>query len=395
VRILTVGNMYPPHHLGGYELTWRSSVEHLRRAGHEVSVLTTGYRTEVPDPAFPDDPEARRELRWYWHDHGFPRVSARRMVQLERSNGRVLERALSQLRPDVVAWWAMGGMSLSLIGRVRQAGLPSVGVVGDDWMFYAPRVDAWTRRTQRLRALGRLAGRLAAVPVSLDLQDISWLFNSQATREKAQRDSGFRLSMADVAHPGIDPGLFGPAPPHDWEWRLLYVGRLDERKGVDAAIAALEHLPAAARLTVLGRGDDRFLARLREQCATLGVQDRVKFDTRARTELPAAYADADALLFPARWEEPWGLVPLEAMAVGTPVVTTATGGSAEYVRDRENALVIGAGAEPEHLAEAVRELAGDPSLRARLRSDGMATAGRYTEEGYNLAIERALERAVA
>jgi len=390
-----VGNMYPPHHLGGYELTWRSSVEHLRRAGHKVWVLTTDYRAAAPDPAFAEDLEARRELRWYWHDHEFPPISVRRMVQLERSNGRVLDRALAELRPDAVAWWAMGGMSLSLIAHVHRAALPSVGVVGDDWMFYAPEVDAWTRRTRRIRGLGRLAGGLAGVPAEVDLSGIHWLFNSVATRDHAQLHSGFRLDLAEVAHPGIDAGLFRAAFGGEWGWRLLYVGRLDQRKGVDAAVAALEHLPAEAQLTVLGHGDDRFLASLRDQCARLGVQDRVHFGHRPRTELPAAYAEADALLFPVRWEEPWGLVPLEAMAVGTPVVTTATGGSAEYVQDRDNALAIGRGADPQELARAVRELAGDPSLRARLRQNGLATAARFTEEAYNGAIERALERAVA
>jgi len=387
--------MYPPHHLGGYELTWRSSVQHLRRAGHEVWALTTDYRTATPDPALPEDPDAQRELRWYWHDHEFPPISVRRMVELERFNGRVLDRVLAELRPDAVAWWAMGGMSLSLIGRVRGAGLPSVGVVGDDWMFYAPEVDAWTRRTRRLRGLGRLAGRLAGVPAEVDLSGIRWLFNSGATRDRAQRGSGFRLDLAEVAHPGIDAELFRPTPRGDWTWRLLYVGRLDERKGVDAAVASLEHLPASARLTVLGSGDDRYLAALRGQCSRLGVEGRVQFDTRPRSELPAAYAEADALLFPSRWEEPWGLVPLEAMAVGIPVVTTATGGSAEYVRDRENALTIGREAAPEELASAVREIAGDPSLRARLRKNGLATAAPFTEKAYNEAIERALERAVA
>ncbi len=55
--------------------------------------------------------------------------------------------------------------------------------------------------------------------------------------------------------------------------------------------------------------------------------------------MPAELAAADALLFPVQWEEPWGLVPLEAMASGTPVVATGTGGSGEYLRDGDNCLV--------------------------------------------------------
>jgi glycosyltransferase involved in cell wall biosynthesis len=390
VRILTVGNMYPPHHLGGYELTWRSAVEHLRGEGHEVLVLTTDYRNAAPAPGAVEDPDVRRELRWYWHDHDFPPISVRERVALERHNGRVLERALAELRPDVVSWWAMGGMSLSLIERVRRAGLPAVGVVGDAWMAYGPKVDAWTRLVRRLGPLGLVAGAVAGVPARLELAPVTWLFNSEATRAVA-RGAGFRLDHTEVVNPGVDTGLYRPAPEHDWAWRLLYVGRIDERKGIDLAVEALAELPEEAVLTVLGSGDDTYLGELRALAERLGVAARVEFGQRPREQLPVAYAEADALLFPARWEEPWGLVPLEAMAVGTPVVATGTGGSGEYLRDRDNALVVGADAGA--LAGAVRHLAADADLRGRLRGGGFETAARYSERAYNEAIAAALERA--
>ena len=387
--------MYPPHHLGGYELTWRSAVEHFRRAGHEVGILTTDFRVAEPDSAFLEDPATRRDLRWYWRDHEFPRISVRGRLALERHNGRVLDRQLRDDPPDVVNWWAMGGMSLSLIERVRRAGLPAVGVVGDEWMQYSPKVDAWYRMAVRLRGLAPVAGRLTGVPVGVDFGDGTWLFNSLATRDHAVRYSGFDLARSEVVHPGIDNSLFPSAPAREWGWRLLYVGRLDERKGVDAAIAALSHLPREATLRVLGSGDERYEAELRALCGRLGVDDRVEFGLLPRGDLPDAYAEADAVLFPVRWEEPWGLVPLESMAVGTPVVATGTGGSAEYLRDRENALVVGRDARPTDLAAAVQTLAADPDLRDKLRRHGLETAARYTEQGYNEAILAALERAVA
>lgn len=393
MRILTVGNMYPPHHLGGYELTWRSAVRHLRAGGHEVRVLTTDYRHAAPDPGLPEDPDVARELAWYWHDHTFPRIGIRERVSLERHNGRVLHRHIRDLRPDIVNWWAMGGMSLSLIERSRRMGLPAVGVVGDDWMSYGPRVDAWTRLAGRLGPLAPLVGRLAGVPVKLDLSRATWLFNSH-TMLRAALGSPLGIEHADVAHPGLDDQLFAPASPALWRWSLLYVGRIDERKGVDAAVAALARLPEAATLTVLGSGDERYMSELRDLSRRLGVDQRIDFGRRPRHQLAAAYAEADVLLFPVRWEEPWGLVPLEAMAVGTPVVATGAGGSGEYLRNRENALVVGRDAGPGELAAAVRELAKDAGLRERLREGGLQTAPRYTERAYNEAIERALERAV-
>ena len=63
MRILTVGNMYPPHHLGGYELMWRSAVAHHRAAGHDVRVLTTDWHEHYVDASTPEDADVHRELR--------------------------------------------------------------------------------------------------------------------------------------------------------------------------------------------------------------------------------------------------------------------------------------------------------------------------------------------
>ena len=94
---------------------------------------------------------------------------------------------------------------------------------------------------------------------------------------------------------------------------------------------------------------------------------------RSRGELPDIYAGSDVVLFPVRWQEPWGLVPLEAMALGRPVIATGQGGSGEYLRDQENCLLVPPG-DPRAIAAAVRRLADDPQLRARIRTGGLATA---------------------
>ena len=108
-----------------------------------------------------------------------------------------------------------------------------------------------------------------------------------------------------------------------------------------------------------------------------------------RAELLDAYATADAVVFPVRWSEPWGLVPLEAMARGRPVVASGRGGSSEYLRDGENCLLMNPD-EPGSLASALRRLAAGPALRARLRTGGLATAPLHTEQVFNEAVEQAL-----
>src|SRR2546423_10978140 len=119
--------MYPPHHLGGYELVWRGAVRHLRSLGHEVRVLTTDFR--VPEPSEAEDEDVHRELRWWWREHAFPRRPFRERLAIERHNAALLEQHLDELRPDVVTWWSMGGMSLSLLETARRHRVPALSFV--------------------------------------------------------------------------------------------------------------------------------------------------------------------------------------------------------------------------------------------------------------------------
>lgn len=390
VRVLAVGTMYPPQHLGGYELLWRDTTLALRTAGHEVRVLATNLRLAA---AAELDGDVHRELRWYWSDHAFPPRAPRERLALERHNARVLARHLDALRPDAVMWWALGGLSLSLVERVRRRGVPALGVVGDEWMTYGPRVDQWLSAWAARPRLADWAAAATRAPARFAPgQAARWLFISDFLRGEAHRVTGGALADTGVVHPGIDPARFPPAPPGPWRGRLLYCGRIDERKGIADALAALAHLPEAT-LRVDGGGDESHLGRLREQAAELGVVGRVTFARSPREELVDVYAAADAVLFPVRWPEPWGLVPLEAMSVGRPVVATGTGGSAEYLSDGHNALVVPPG-DPPALAAAVQRLADGPALRERLVAGGRRTAGSLTQAAFETAVEREL-RAVA
>jgi glycosyltransferase involved in cell wall biosynthesis len=159
-------------------------------------------------------------------------------------------------------------------------------------------------------------------------------------------------------------------------------------------VEALALLPEVATLVIQGSGgDDAYLRLLHERADELGVLERVRFSTEPRERLPGVYGEADVLLFPVQWDEPWGLVPLEAMAIGRPVVATGTGGSREYLEHARNCLVYEPRDSAQALAASVQRLANDPTLRERLRTEGFVTAAVHTENAYNEAIERALEAA--
>jgi glycogen(starch) synthase len=379
VRILTVGSLYPPHHFGGYELLWQAAVRALRAAGHDVRVLCVADRR--PDAAAqPEDPGVHRELAWYCRDyHAFPRLPRLERLRLERHNHAVLRRHLSDQRPQLVSWWAMGGMSLSLVERVRRARLPALGWVINDWLIYGPGVDQWLAFWNRAGWLATPAGVLMRIPTTVDLAGAArWVFCSEAMRRSSLLEQP-RLVDTAVVHLGVSPD-FAAQPEHPWQGRLLYAGRLDERKGVGTLIDAVAGLRDCT-LRIVGDGESAAVVNgLRERARAAG--GRIVFEPAVpRSELARVYAHADAVVFPVEWLEPWGLVPLEGMASGRPIIATGQGGSAEYLEHERNAVLFPPG-DVEALRAAVRRLAGDQALRARLREGGLATARRFTEAGW-------------
>jgi glycogen synthase len=389
MRILSVGNMYPPHHFGGYELIWRGAVEHLREAGHEIRILTTDHRNPAPDPTVPEDPDCHRELRWYWRNHTFPRLGFRARLRLERHNLAVLRRHLDEWSPDLVAWWSMGGMSMSLVESVHREERPAMAVVMDDWPTYGPLVDGWQKPLRRHRRFGRLVERVTGIPILGDLGTRTrWVFISRTQRERTERSLG-ALPDARIANAGVDGRLFKAAPEQPWRWRLLYCGRVDPRKGIDLAVASLPLLPDEATLAVVGDGDPAHREELERLARELDVGDRVHFERVDRARLADTFAESDTLLFPVRWDEPWGLVPLEAMAVGLLVVASGRGGSSEYLSDGENCLLADPDAGPGPLADALLRLAGDAELRLRLRAGGLSTALCYPDTDFASAVAAA------
>lgn len=371
-----VTNMYPPHAFGGYEQSCRDVVERWRRDGHQVLVLTSTVRVPGVADAGEDPAEVRRQLRLYWHDHAIVDPPLWSRPGLERTNARAMDRALADHRPDVVSAWAMGAVSLSVLTRAGRAGIPVVPVVCDEWPVYGPEVDAWLRPLHRRPVLGRVAAAATGLPTVLPaLDDLGpGCFISAWLLEESRRRSPWAFPDATVVYSGIRTEEFPPrsaAPP--WRWRLLYVGRIDPRKGIDTAVRALARCPPGATLDVDGRGDDRHRVELERLAAELGVGGRVRFHCSPRAELAPKMADADAVVFPSVWEEPFGLVPVEAMACATPVVGTPVGGTREFLADGVNALTFPPG-DDAALVRALERLAAEPDLRRRLVEGGRATA---------------------
>jgi len=384
-RVLFLGLQYPPHHTGGYELASADVAARLARRGHTVTVLTSDLRLagrHDHDGGGDGGVAVRRELRRYFRGDELHQPWFGSCWRIERANQAALRRALDASRPDVAVVWHMGALSLGLLTTIHEVGVPLLYVIADDWLCYGTTLDPWSRRFNgpRRSRLGRLARPFLRVPTTLpDLgRSGAFCFTSQDNRTRAERHSAWSYDRSTIAYLGVDTTVFAPIGPGrrqagPWRGRLLYAGRYDRRKGIETAIRALAHLETAT-LEVRGTGDVGERDRLAAVADELGLAGRVELaPPLPAAELAARYRAADAVIFPSEWDEPFGLVPIEAMACGTPVIATGVGGSGEFLADAGNCLRFRAG-DPASLAEAVRRLAADPSLRADLVAGGLRTA---------------------
>lgn len=158
---------------------------------------------------------------------------------------------------------------------------------------------------------------------------------------------------------------------------FLYVGRHDPYKNLDRMITAFAALPASSdcELWIAGPPDRRYTPLLEAQVAELGLTQRVKFLSYVPySDLPILLNQALALVFPSRWEG-FGLPVLEAMACGTPVITTPVSSIPEVAGDA--ALMV----EPLDtgaIAAAMGAIVADPQLRADLSQRSLTQAQRFS-----------------
>jgi D-inositol-3-phosphate glycosyltransferase len=195
-------------------------------------------------------------------------------------------------------------------------------------------------RMQLIRAYGASAYRIEVVPCGVDLK----LFRPhERTRARAQ----FGLSQEQPI--------------------LLFAGRLDSFKGPDLFLRAAAMMQKDAQIVVVGGNlvGDKDLQNLQTLAGELGLSRRVRFlGAQPQTELPLLFSAADAVVVPS-YHETFGLVAIEALACGTPVVATRAGGLMTVVRNGETGFLVPRC--PGFFAERLDLLLRDPRLLTRMR----------------------------
>ena len=393
LRILAVTNRVPPDDRGGYALGCLRTVEALEALGHDLRVLTSSPR---PGQGGGNDrilvQLARdRELSPSWQA----------AFLKELVNQSSFRTACRDFRPDAVLAFDLTGVSVSLANLAEDFGLPVIFYVASDWLATWERdiwYRAWPKVDAGFKVLRYLSRRFGLRPVTDPLASSRVVFASTHLEAMA-RQVGKTWARGAVMPWGIDTARFSPRnPAGDSRGRLLYVGRIWQEKGIDVLIRTLgrvnqENGTGALSLTIAGdeRPSQGYTAYLRELASSCGVMQNVTFAGFVPPpDMPDLYRTHDIFVFPSGVVEPLSLPVLEAMACGLGVVSTATGGNAEFLEDEVNALVIPA-ENADRCAAQVLRLARSPGLLAALGSGARRTIeDRYSLEAVIASLENIL-----
>lgn len=277
-----------------------------------------------------------------------------------------LRRALREFAPDVVHAHEPLVPSLSLLATAGAG--PAVGT------FHASAQSSLGYRAAR-PFLSRVAARLAARTAVSD-----------AARRLAAR---YFPGDYTLTPNGVDTERFAGAAPLDLGGgrKILFLSRIERRKGLDVLLQAMALLPVPATLIVAGTGPEA--SRCRRLAADLGVKARF-IGRVSEDDKPRLYRSVDVYCAPGRGGESFGIVLIEAMAAGTPVVCSDLVGFRDAAGDAARTAAPG---DPGGLAGALDEVLADEATARSLRDRGTSRARSFDWSRLVGNVERVYEGA--
>ena len=298
-------------------------------------------------------------------------------------NAAVTTKHLKEFRPDIVFVWSQLRLTTGSAMAAQKLGIPVAFTMNDDHLKSFVPVTAPTSLRKAVRCLLDATWDRTITLRNLDLSHVTCISNNL---KQSLLDQGAPIPNAEVIYQGIPIERFplkkgAPGQLHH-PIRLLYSGQLHEYKGTHLTLSALHHLnekePGKYSLTIAGTGPEHYVQQLKKQAKKLGMDPLVTFAGKLpRDEMSSTYQSHDILLVTSLWEEPFGLIHLEAMASGTPVISTFRGGMKEFLVHGEVCLTF----EPDtanDLSDKIQTLIDDPPLREKI----IQNARKMIEEEY-------------
>ena len=376
---------------GGMNVYVREVTRQLGRRGVHVDVFTRSQDEHVPHvlhdlgygnrvvhiPAGPEHPLPKQQLATYLPEFaaGILKFTAEKGVHYDLIHSNYWMSGLAAR--DLKAAW-----DAPIVHMFHTLGLMKNRVA------LSPAEKEGSYRAEGEREVIRTADRLIAATLA-EKSQLHFLY--QAPEDKII-----------IVPPGVDTSRFYPIPVDEaresiglpsGERILLFVGRIEPLKGLDTLLRAIALLRESGVqcqvphfLVVIGGDPDASgenltseMARLQALSRELGLNDLVLFlGKRAQDTLPYYYSAADVLIMPSHYES-FGMVALEAMACGTPVVASQVGGLAFLVQDGQTGFAVPNGDVPA-LSDRLTRLLTDSALRETLGLQAAAYARQYSWE---------------
>jgi glycosyltransferase involved in cell wall biosynthesis len=384
VRILIVNKF--ARVTGGADAYCLDVAAAMRARGHTVAFLATS------DPANGESEGAFVPATVTRADRGT--LDVRRQLQVacsavwNHSAYDAMRRLIAAFRPDVVSAHKLyPQLSVAPLIAARRAGVPVVQTAHDYEFVSASAIDDTGRRTDRdeeslrFRALN---SSLFVVKRGVHRRSVArWVAVSEFMAGRL-RSSGIDAHVV----PNPAPSREARTVPLDERKGIVFAGRLIAEKGIVHVIQLAELLPEI-RISVAGDGPA--VPMVEEAARRLSNVDYVgRIDRQATNNL---LAGALAVVVPSLWQEPGALVPLEAMASGTPVVVYNVGGIAEYVANTRAGIVVEQ--HPEALAAACTSLVSNKEAWSRFSAAGISAAtGPHSFDTHCGALEQVFAEAV-
>jgi glycosyltransferase involved in cell wall biosynthesis len=343
IRRILVADAHVPFVTGGAELHVRALIDVLRRRGHDVDLVALPFRSQPKD-----------EL--------LAQAAAWRLLDLSSSNGQPVDLLIATRFPT---YFARHPRKVAWVIHQHRAAYELCGTPYSD--FEHTEADVGLRR-KLFELDARMLGECRHV-----------FANSNNTARRLQTFNG--VPAEGLYHPPPLADRLHEGPYGDY---VLVVGRIENVKRVDLAIAAMAHVPPPLTLIIAGDGSQRAAAE--RAVAEHGLGGRVVFaGAVAGDELIALYAGALAVVY-APFDEDYGYVTLEAFLCAKPVITaTDSGGTLEFVVNDQNGNVCAP--EPAAIGAALSRLAADRARAAQLGQAGLSRARQITWDG---VVERLL-----
>jgi glycosyltransferase involved in cell wall biosynthesis len=372
MNILFISSLYSPHIGGGAEIILQRTAEGLQQRGYQVSVLVTGPDDGLVVDTVNQVKVYRAKLRnFFWH---FTSQRPGRLARLgwhlrDRYNGAMrayVKQVIKQQRPDVVVCHNLAGWSVSVWDEITEAGLPIVQVLHDMYLM-CPGSNMFKKG----RCCQQPCGSCQQFRKGHDVRSaqVSTVVGvSGFMLEKLQQQGYFKGARGYVVH-NASPYAAVPSPPavvrrvdplvKKAPLRFGYMGTLSDQKGVRWLIEQFQRLPFDATLQIAGRGQLNDETQLK----ALATSPKISFVGYQKPE--AFYSQIDVAVVPSIWNEPFGLVAVEACAHSVPVIASRMGGLPEIIQDSLNGLLCNP-ADPDSLGHAMLKLYQQPDLLRRL-----------------------------